>query len=179
MKLIRAEEYEEYADEVATAIVSGKIFIYPTDTIYGIGCDASCEEGVRKIRELKQRDTKPFSVIAPGKEWISRVCQVREGKELDRLPGPYTLIMNMIDTTAVASNVNPGISSLGVRIPDHWFTKVVASAGVPFVTTSVNISGEKHMECLEELPATIASGVDYIIYEGEKKGESSIKIDLT
>jgi L-threonylcarbamoyladenylate synthase len=169
---------ENHKEELIEAIWIGKFFIYPTDTIYGLGCNALITSGVNKVREMKVRKDKPFSIIAPNKEWILENCLVSR-VELDKyLPGPYTLFLKRKNMEGL-DNVNPIDNTLGVRMPDHWFTEVVREAGVPFVTTSVNISGEKHMESLEDVDETILEEVDYIIYEGEKRGSSSEKIDLT
>lgn len=70
--------------------ISNSIFIYPTDTIYGIGCDAQAEDKVEKIREIKGRDMKSFSVITPSKKWILENLETSE-QEIDKyLPGKYT-----------------------------------------------------------------------------------------
>lgn len=162
-------------------ILTGKIFIYPTDTIYGIGCNALNKDSVAKIRSLKQRIAKPFSVIAPNKEWIRRNCKVNEEGEkwLLKLPGPYTLILERRIKNCVAKETNSLEDEIGVRIPDHWFTELIAKTGIPFVTTSVNLSGEPYMTSLEGLDETIKNNVDFIIYEGEIEGKESMKIDLT
>ena len=70
-----------------------EIFIYPTDTIYGLGCDATNEKLVKELREIKNRDDKPLSVIAPSVKWIFDNFDV--GLELleKYLPGPYTLLL--------------------------------------------------------------------------------------
>ncbi len=150
-------------------ILFGAVFIYPTDTIYGIGCDATNEKSVKRIREIKLRDEKPFSVIAPSKDWISENCEV--GSEMYSLPGPYTLILKLKNKKCIAESVNIGMDTLGVRIPKHWFSDIVKELNIPIVTTSVNKSGEKFMTCLEDLDKDIK--VDFVIYEGEKEGKPS------
>ena len=94
------------------------------------------------------------------------------------MPGPYTLILK-IKKQCVAENVTLGISSLGVRIPDHWFSNFVNESDIPIVTTSVNKSGNDCMTSLDDLDADIKSRVDFIVYEGVKKGQPSKIIDLT
>jgi len=158
---------------------SGKTFIYPTDTIYGLGCNASSEAAARKIRRLKKRDEKPFSVIAPSKAWITKNCAVSKQAAAfinKKLPGPYTVILPLKNKRCVAPSVTRGLKTLGVRIPKHWFSFVVAEAGVPFVTTSVNVSGKKHMACIEDVEPRILRAVDVVVYEGPKKGKPSTKI---
>jgi L-threonylcarbamoyladenylate synthase len=177
MKLIDRTYVESNKEEILEAIKSGAIFIYPTDTIYGLGTNAFLNESVEKIRQIKNRDTKPFSVIAPNKEWIEENCAVSRG-EIDKyLPGPYTLLVHR-KKECVAEGVSSQDDSLGVRLIDHWFMSALAEAGVPFVTTSVNLSGEARMAKLEDVPESILSQIDYVIYEGENAGESSHKVNL-
>ena len=84
--------------EIIENILNGKIFIYPTDTLYGIGCNAMNKASVEKIREIKGRDKKPFSVIAPNIFWIKDNLIV--DCDLEKyLPGPYTVILKKKDPT--------------------------------------------------------------------------------
>ncbi len=168
MKLVDRSYIDSNKAEILQAIRAGAIFIYPTDTIYGLGCNAENVASVQKVRDIKKRDQKLFSVIVPGKEWILENCIVPDPTRLDILPGPYTFILKWKNREG----------TIGVRIPDHWFSGVVAEAGVTFITTSVNLSGEKHMECLEDVPKDMLDQVDYVVYEGERKGVPSEKIDL-
>ena len=72
---------------------SGKLFIYPTDTIYGIGCDATNIQAVLNIGIAKKRENQAYSIIAPSKDWIRENCETNTAVEtwLNKLPGPYTL----------------------------------------------------------------------------------------
>jgi len=181
MELITKEEASFRKEEIKQRILKGEIFIYPTDTIYGIGCNAQIHNSVDKIRELKGRPTAPFSVIAPSVEWINQNCEVNENGEkwIKKLPGPYTLIFRYSSKGGVAKSINPGVDTLGVRIPGHWFTALVQETEVPIVTTSANLVGKPFMTSLEDLDPEIKKGVSFIIYEGEKKGRPSTIIDLT
>ncbi len=162
-------------------MLENSIFIYPTDTIYGIGCNALREDLVANIRKIKQRPEQPFSVIAPSKSWIFSNCNVsRQGsKWVRKLPGPFTLVLNLKNPNAIAENVNNGFPTIGVRIPKHWFTDIISELNIPIVTTSPNITGENIMTSLEDLDETIKMKTGYIIYEGPKKGRPSDIIDLT
>lgn len=181
MRVLSKEEFENQKDVIRTSLIENHIvFIYPTDTIYGIGCNATNKEAVEKIREIKQRKTNPFSVIAPSKEWIDENFIVNNNAKdwIKRLPGPYTLVLK-IKKQCVAENVAPGLDTLGIRIPDHWLSNIVNEIGIPIVTTSANKSGNDPMTSLDDLDADIKSRVDFIVYEGVKKGHSSKIIDLT
>ena len=156
-------------------IKNGAVFIYPTDTIYGLGCDAGNIESVRLVKRIKYRDIdKPMSVIAPSKEWIKEHCVV-EDELIDKyLPGPYTLILkkkNINFLTEVSSN-----DSLGIRIPDCEFTKLVEQAGAPFITTSVNLVGEPFAIKISDIDAEILDSVEIVIGVGKLDGRPSTLI---
>jgi L-threonylcarbamoyladenylate synthase len=177
MEILYARELLKWKDRVLKGIKEGKIAIYPTDTIYGIGCSALLDEPIKKIRELKNRPDAPFSVIAPYREWISENCIVDENY-LDKLPGPFTFLCKT-KRKVVSDQVNPGLDSLGVRLPDNWFSTLIAEMDIPFVTTSVNKSKEKYMTSLEDIDHDIVNKVDFIIYDGPKEGKPSTIIDFT
>ena len=180
MQIFTKTELQLRFSEIAEQINSGAVFIYPTDTIYGIGCNALDTKAVDKIRMLKKRQNNPFSIIAPSKEWITENCIVtKEGKEwINKLPGPYTIILKLKNKNAVAKNVNQGEQTIGIRIPDHWFNEVVRKLSFPIVTTSANLSAKPFMTSLEDLDPAVKRGIDFIIYEGEKKGQPSKIVNL-
>jgi len=159
--------------EIVEKIKKGKIFIYPTDTIYGIGCDASNSSAVDKVKEIKVRDKdKPLSVIAPSIDWIKEHCVVDSGLDLNKyLPGAYTVILKKKDPEFLKS-VSSG-DSLGVRIPDSEFCDIIRSSGLPFVTTSVNLSGELFAVEIGEVSPDILEKVDVVIDEGKLSGHPS------
>ncbi len=180
MKVLTREEFNMARNEYMWAAKGGALFIYPTDTIYGIGCNALDGKAVAKIRALKKRISQPFSIIAPSKEWLYENCIVHEEakKWIEKLPGPYTLILKLENKNAVAKDVANGLDTLGVRIPNHWFSDVINDLGFPIVTTSANITGQDNMTSLEDLDKDIKKGIDFCIYEGEKKGKPSELIHL-
>ncbi|MDP3699226.1 MAG: L-threonylcarbamoyladenylate synthase [Nanoarchaeota archaeon] len=180
MEILTKTELQMRFAEMAEQIRNGAVFIYPTDTIYGIGCNALDKKAVDKIRQLKDRPTNPFSIIVPSKGWITENCIVtKEAKEwLNKLPGPYTLILKLKNKIAIAKSVNQGEETIGIRIPAHWISGVVQKLGFPIVTTSTNRSGRSFMTTLEDLDPTIKDGVDFIIYEDEKKGRPSKIVNL-
>jgi tRNA threonylcarbamoyl adenosine modification protein (Sua5/YciO/YrdC/YwlC family) len=151
------------------------VFIYPTDTIYGIGCDATNKKLVSRIRAVKKSKKQPFSVIAPSKAWIEENCVISDvtKKWLKKLPGPYTLIIKLKNKKCVAENVNQGLMTIGIRIPDNWMAKVVEEMGIPVITTSANITGGNFMTRLEDLGSIIRNKVDMIVYDGELRGTPS------
>jgi len=180
--MVRILNRDEFAmqKQVVLKKLRTSVFIYPTDTIYGIGCNALDEELVHKVRAIKKRHAMPFSVIAPSKEWIRHHCILPpEGEEwLDRLPGPYTLVLRLKDPESIPSAVNMGLDTLGIRIPDNWFSDVVAELGLPVVTTSANLTGEDHMTALENINPIIRKNMDIIFYVGELKGRPSTIVRL-
>lgn len=180
MTLIHKKQFLQHGKKYLSLIKKGKAFIYPTDTIYGLGCDATKAKAVQHIHSLKKREKKPFSVIAPSKQWILENCVVDAAMEkwLRKLPGKYTFILHLRNKKAVAKNVHLGDYTVGVRIPKHWFAGVVAAYGRPIVTTSVNITGKPFMASLDDIPPAFRKKVAFIIYEGTKKAHPSTIVDF-
>jgi L-threonylcarbamoyladenylate synthase len=172
--------FDSRLEEMLAEIGRGKVFVYPTDTIYGIGCDATNGPAVARIRSIKKRDSKPFSVIAPSVGWIEKNCVLDSEARIwiKKLPGPYTLVLRLSKGAEVAWEVNSGLDTVGVRIPDNWFAEVVAVSGRPFVTTSVNISGMPHMTSPMNMDRSIGEAVDYIIDEGLLENRPSKVVNL-
>lgn len=181
MKIITKKQIEQEKEFYFSEIKKGKIFIYPTDTIYGIGCNALNSKAILKIREIKNREAKPFSIIAPSKEWIKENCEInKKAKEwLKKLPGPYTLILNLKNKKAIANETNNDAETLGVRIPANWFAELISKITIPFITTSVNISGESPITSLQDLRGEIKKSVDYFIDDEKLNNPPSQVIDLT
>lgn len=183
MEIIRLVDVLKKTDvrkKVVAGIRAGRIFVYPTDTIYGIGCNAEDAKAVDKIRNAKGREeSKVFSVIAPGKDWIRNHANVGKAN-VDLigklLPGPYTMILD-----ASSKSPKPVVSaekSLGVRIPRHPFTGIVEEAGVPFVSTSVNLKGETPVTKITDIPGGMKGSVDIAIDAGTIEGTPSRIFDM-
>lgn len=153
----------------------GAVFAYPTDTIYGIGCSAVDADAVAKVRDLKGRDDAPFSVIAPSAAWIRDNCIVDKNAEewLKKLPGPYTLVLELKKKGCVAGNVVGKLDSIGVRIPKHWISDVVSELGLPIVTTSLNKSGTPPLKSVSEIDVELRKSILFAIDEGIIKGNPS------
>ena len=164
--------------QIQKVIKGGQLLIYPTDTIYGIGCDATNSAAVRKIRTLK-KSSKPFSVIA-SKGWIRKNCILWEEhkKYLKLLPGPYTLIFKLRNKNAVSREANLVRGTSGVRIPKHPFTRHILKAGKPFITTSVNETGEQFARSIQDIPKRFKKAA-IVIDAGKLKGKPSKIYDLT
>jgi len=181
MRVIDKEEFLLNRERIMREIEKGAIFIYPTDTVYGLGCNALLPRVVKRLRNIKKRNKKPFSVMVPSKEWIVRNCHCTKLciDWMKKLPGPYTLVCKLKNKKAIAREVNPGIESLGVRIPKHWFSGISKKLNIPVITTSANTDGGDFMTSLNNLSPEIKSKVDFIIYEGEKSGKPSKVVDLS
>ena len=152
-------------------IKQGKLFIYPTDTIYGLGCNALNKKSVARIKKLKGRDSKkPLSIIVPSKKWISEHCNADKKLVSKYLPGKYTLIVKK--KKSFLNHVSDS-ETIGIRIPKHGFVEMIQKAGVPFITTSVNLSGDKPATNVDKIDKKIMNKVDVIIDDGILNGKPS------
>ncbi len=179
MKLVEMDEIlsrKRLRNDIVNKIRDGTVFLYPTDTLYGIGCNAKIRDSVKRVRRIKYTG-HPFSVIAPSMEWIQKNMVVTNPRHLRKLPGPYTLIMRMKDRS-VCREVSER-KTLGIRIPRHPFTEVIQEAGVPFVTTSANMSGETPLWSTFGIPEGVSRHVDIAVHDDILNNPASTIIDIT
>ncbi len=179
--IITKSELFNKLEKYARLVFKGAIFVHPTDTINGLGCDATHDEAVKKLRKIKNSHSSPFSVILPSKDWIRENCELNEEAKrwLKKLPGPYTLVLKLRNRSAVSRYVNPNDNTIGVRIPDHWISEFVSYLDVPIVTTSPNPNGEDYTDDIEELHPLISNNVNFIVYDSSVGSKPSDIVILT
>jgi L-threonylcarbamoyladenylate synthase len=168
---------KEDIDAALTVLRNGGVILYPTDTVWGIGCDATNREAVERIRKLKQRnDTKGFLVLLaePGliPSYIVDVPDIAWDL-LEVSVKPTTLIFDKAKN--VAPNLVTPDGSLGIRITKEEFTsRLLQRFRKPLVSTSANICGKPFPKSFDEIPTEIIEGVDYVVkYRQEEKTNPS------
>ncbi|MGN0238367.1 MAG: L-threonylcarbamoyladenylate synthase [Lepagella sp.] len=152
--------------EAVRVLKEGGIVLYPTDTIWGIGCDATNREAVERIYRLKQRsDAKSMLVLVGSVGELQRtVEEVPEAAWmlLKAAVNPLTIIYDR--PVGVAPNLLAEDGSLGIRITDELFSRALCQRlKHPLVSTSANISGEKSPATFAEIDPAIIRGVDYVV----------------
>ena len=164
------------------ALRDGGLIIYPTDTIYGIGCDMTNKKALDTLNRLKNRPShKPFSIICKDISDASQYAQVTdEAHRVMRrvLPGPYTFILPK--GAGIPRKMASADHAVGIRIPNHPVTKAVAAEfGLPIITTSVNVSDEEPVCAVGDLPPEFLAAVAVVIDFGPLENEASTIIDFT
>lgn len=147
-------------------IQNGGIILYPTDTVWGIGCDATNPEAVKKIYALKKRaESKSMIVLMNGEKMMYNVfAAIPEvaWQILDLAEKPTTLILDK--PRNVAPNIVADDDSLAVRLVKEPFCyKLMERMKKPLVSTSANISGEPTPKSFKEISPEIIKGVDYVV----------------
>ncbi len=166
----------ERAVEVLRA---GGLILYPTDTVWGIGCDARNAAAVERIYTLKKSENKKSMLVLCGSvDMVARHVNSAPAVAYELMEvaaSPLTLILP--GAAGVAENLVPEEGTLGVRIPDHDFCRrLLARLGRPVVSTSANISGEPAAVGLEDVTREIVDGVDYVVdprFAGKPMGKPS------
>ncbi|MBF0170139.1 MAG: threonylcarbamoyl-AMP synthase [Nitrospinae bacterium] len=177
-----APRYPDLA-EVAAAVRAGGVMVYPTDTIYGIGCDVYQPKALKKIETAKERDAgKPFSFVCRDVAQISEFAFVSNWtyRLMTRLlPGPYTFVLEARRTNLPKKMVGKR-NTVGVRIPDNDVCRtLVELIGTPLVSTSLNRAGESPVADLADIPPELARHIDVAIDVGPLLGDPSTVIDAT
>jgi tRNA threonylcarbamoyl adenosine modification protein (Sua5/YciO/YrdC/YwlC family) len=147
----------------------GGILIYPTDTVYGMGCDLFNKKGVERIYEIQRRDRKqPLSFLCADLKDISRYARVSDDayKIMKRLlPGPYTFVLEA--SRLVPKIILPKRLTTGIRIPDNRICQaLVAEMGSPVISTSVKDGGGELLSDPRMIEELFGKRVDMIIDGG-------------
>ena len=145
---------------------AGGLILYPTDTVWGIGCDATNEEAVSRVYQLKQRnDSKALIVLIDSADHLDHyVVDVPAiARELiDVAVKPLTIIYE--GAYNLASNLLGAEDSVGIRIPnDEFCHRLCERFGKPIVSTSANVSGQPTAKTFAEIDDAIVGGVDHVV----------------
>lgn len=159
----------DYTSDLRNAIDclrKGGIILYPTDTIWGIGCDARNSEAVKRIYQLKKRaDSKSMLVLVNNEASLERIVDdVPEvaWELLEAAVNPLTIIYD--NAKGIAPELLAEDGSLGIRITKEKFSNELCKLlKGPIVSTSANISGQKSPADFKDISSEIKSGVDYIV----------------
>ena len=160
----------------------GGVIIYPTDTVYGLGCDIYNHEAVRRIYDIKnESETKLFSFICPDLKDISKYAKVSDYayKTIKKLaPGPYTFVLPA--AKEVPKKLWTKRKTVGIRIPDSPIALMLAKElGNPIISTSTTTRLGKRLSNPDEIRAIFDFSVDLMLSDGIQANESSSIIDLS
>ncbi|MEW6194023.1 MAG: L-threonylcarbamoyladenylate synthase [Bacteroidota bacterium] len=171
-----------FINKAVEVLRNGGVIIYPTDTVYGIGCDIFNHDALQKIYDIKHESgTKLFSFICPDLKDIAKYAKVSDYayKTMRKLlPGPYTFVLPA--AKEVPKKLWTKRKTVGIRIPDHPIALMLAKElGNPIVSTSVtNRKGEILFDP-EEIKAIFNPHVDLMLASGALEGNPSSIVDLS
>jgi L-threonylcarbamoyladenylate synthase len=158
------DKMEEDITNAVRVLSSGGVILYPTDTVWGIGCDATNADAVRRVFQIKHRDDSKalISLVGDLDELKKLVDVTPEVEDLLRMqPRPTTVIYN--NPGALAPNLLADDGSAAIRVTAEAFSSRLCHVfGRPLVSTSANISGEPTPRSFSEISETIINSVDYV-----------------
>ena len=182
-------------EQIKDALKDGAIMLYPTDTVYAIGCDLYVKSAVERVRQIKRMSNdKPLTFLCPSLSNVATYAWVTDSayRIMKRLiPGPYTFIL---PTTKLVPQLvmNPKRKTTGIRVPDHAVCSALLEAlGNPMISTSAHVLSD---DTYAPMPAVESNGnfsrvelfdrleklVDIIVDNSQEPGyEASTIIDLT
>lgn len=176
---VRADNFAEEARRAAEVMKRGGVVVYPTDTVWGIGCDATNDEAVRRVYEIKRRaDHKAMIVLVGSPAEVERhtdgvpdiAYELMEAAEGSR---PVTIIYDKGRMLA-PSLLGPD-GSVGIRVTGEAFSLALCRAmRRPIVSTSANISGEPTPALFSEISREILDAADYVV--GCRRGETERRL---
>ena len=147
------------------ALESGETILYPTDTVWGIGCNALSDNAIKKIFKLKKRDiSKGLICLASSFEMISKYADINQIEKLKQISddSPTTFIFD--NPKDVSNFVLGNNTSIAFRVPKNNFCiRLIEAFGKPIVSTSANLSGFKVPENFNDIKPEIKENVGYVV----------------
>ena len=170
--------------EAKNIIQSGGVIVYPTDTLYGFGVDATNGKAIKKLNHIKNR-SGPISILINNLEMgfkITKLSPKQKKIVAEQLRGSNTVIVPL-KTGFVHPIISAQDNTIGLRIPDHNFgIDLVSQLGKPITTTSVNHSGLPPLNKVDEIMELFGSSFDLLIDAGDlppSKGSKVMKLKET
>tara|TARA_B100000401_G_scaffold438277_1_gene386195 strand:- start:2166 stop:2750 length:585 start_codon:yes stop_codon:yes gene_type:complete len=164
----------------ADTINKGKIIVYSTDTLYGFGVDATNDNCIKKLNNIKGR-LQPYSIIVSSFDMLKKYAKTDDKiiQKLEKiLPGPFTAILNK-NNSNLSKYVSNNLSTIGIRIPDFKpILEVVELIDKPIITTSVNIHNQKSLNSIKEIQKQFPD-FDIFTDHTQKKSRGSTIIDFS
>ncbi len=173
---------QRYINKAAEVLKEGGVIIYPTDTVYGIGCDIFNKDALQRIYDIKnEAGTKLFSFICADLKDISQYAKVSDYayKTMKKLlPGPYTFVLPAVKKAPKALWTKR--KTVGIRIPDQPIAlQLTKELGNPIVSTSVTTRRGELIFDPEEIKTVFNIHVDLMLSVGALSGEPSSIVDLS
>ncbi len=161
MKKYNLENIRQEINNSIKTLKSGGIILYPTDTIWGVGCDATNQKAVNRIYQIKKREIdKPLISLVCDRKMLARYTQIT--LENYNTKQPTTFIFNNV--TGLSKGIITKNNTAAFRIPNEIFCKeLISNLKNPIVSTSANISGEEIATEFSEISNEIKENVDYIV----------------
>jgi len=171
-----------FINKAVEVLKNGGVIIYPTDTVYGIGCDIFNKEALERVYDIKHdAGTKLFSFICPDLKDISKYAKVSDFayKSMKKLlPGPYTFVLPA--AREVPKKLWTKRNTVGIRVPNHPVAlTLVKELGNPIVSTSVSTRKGEVLFDPSEIQAIFNSQVDLMLATGALEGKPSSIVDLS
>ena len=159
----------------ARTVLGGGLVVFPTDTVYGLGCDPFDRAAVRRLFEAKERDTKPVPVLCSSLEKAGELVELDGAAlKLARMhwPGALTVVAPL--RRSVPHQLNQGGPNLGVRVPGHpACLELIVSCGGWLTGTSANLSGRPAARSATEAMGQLGDSVDLVLDGGRLAGTES------
>lgn len=187
--MVAMKDTASIINETVKVLRDGGVFLYPTDTVWGIGCDATNPEAVARVFSIKRRpDSKSLVLLASDMDMVARYIKKIPDIAIDLVevndtpmtiiypgaityPAPAEGEAPKSDRYHLAFNAVAEDGTVGIRIPMMDFCReVIAKFGRPIVSTSANISGEPTPQCHADISQEILDAVDYVVEPKLERG---------